>query len=472
MKRMGMVIGIRPERIAEYKRTHAAVWPEVLAKISDCNITQLHDLPARAGEPAVRLFRVSRRRLGGRRRQDGGRSDARRNGGRSTSRCRRRSRRARKATGGRWPRKCSITTERTRRHDASIPPRSARPGRRRRSPKPIVTIGAGSIVVDAHFPAYRQGGLSDRRRLSTSTPSGRETRRRASSACRVFGSLDEALATRRRDLRSRDAARRASLGARARCRPARASSSRSRWAPTSTRRPRSSKVCRERKLTAAVNFQLRFAPMMLAVRDALDRGLLGRLVDVEVASRDRHAMGSVRLPQGPAARRDRGPFDPLSRSHPRLSRRSRRACTPRRSAIRRPTWRRPARPRSSTMATRSAAAMSINHNHAFGRKHQVAEFRFDGTEGAALRQARRCCSTIRAASRTNCGSGPKGETDWVEVPLHGGWFPDAFVGRMANLQRFVRRRGHGARRLGRGRLDDDGAGRGGVRIEREAGDAA
>ena len=30
MKRMGMVIGIEPERIAEYKNTHAAVWPEVL----------------------------------------------------------------------------------------------------------------------------------------------------------------------------------------------------------------------------------------------------------------------------------------------------------------------------------------------------------------------------------------------------------------------------------------------------------
>ena len=38
MKRMGMVIGIKPERMAEYKKTHAAVWPEVLAKISDCNM--------------------------------------------------------------------------------------------------------------------------------------------------------------------------------------------------------------------------------------------------------------------------------------------------------------------------------------------------------------------------------------------------------------------------------------------------
>lgn len=38
MQRMGMVVGIRPEKIDEYKRYHAAVWPEVLAKISACNI--------------------------------------------------------------------------------------------------------------------------------------------------------------------------------------------------------------------------------------------------------------------------------------------------------------------------------------------------------------------------------------------------------------------------------------------------
>lgn len=38
MQRMGMVIGIKPEKIAEYKRLHAAVWPEILAKISEANI--------------------------------------------------------------------------------------------------------------------------------------------------------------------------------------------------------------------------------------------------------------------------------------------------------------------------------------------------------------------------------------------------------------------------------------------------
>lgn len=38
MKRMGFVLGIRPEAIAEYKRLHADVWPSVLAMIARCNI--------------------------------------------------------------------------------------------------------------------------------------------------------------------------------------------------------------------------------------------------------------------------------------------------------------------------------------------------------------------------------------------------------------------------------------------------
>ena len=39
MQRMGMVIGIRPEKLAEYRRLHAAAWPEVLEMIRACNIT-------------------------------------------------------------------------------------------------------------------------------------------------------------------------------------------------------------------------------------------------------------------------------------------------------------------------------------------------------------------------------------------------------------------------------------------------
>ena len=38
MQRMGMVIGIAPEHIAEYKRLHAQVWPAVLDRIRRSNV--------------------------------------------------------------------------------------------------------------------------------------------------------------------------------------------------------------------------------------------------------------------------------------------------------------------------------------------------------------------------------------------------------------------------------------------------
>ncbi len=38
MKRFGMVIRLKPGSADDYRRYHAAVWPEVLEKIRDCNI--------------------------------------------------------------------------------------------------------------------------------------------------------------------------------------------------------------------------------------------------------------------------------------------------------------------------------------------------------------------------------------------------------------------------------------------------
>ncbi|MEN2416272.1 L-rhamnose mutarotase [Flavobacterium mesophilum] len=37
-KRMGMVTGIKPEKIEYYKRLHAKAWPGVLKKLKECNI--------------------------------------------------------------------------------------------------------------------------------------------------------------------------------------------------------------------------------------------------------------------------------------------------------------------------------------------------------------------------------------------------------------------------------------------------
>ena len=38
MKRYGSVIGVREEKLPEYKRLHAAVWPAVLKMIRQCHI--------------------------------------------------------------------------------------------------------------------------------------------------------------------------------------------------------------------------------------------------------------------------------------------------------------------------------------------------------------------------------------------------------------------------------------------------
>jgi len=38
MKRYGMVLGLQPGKIDEYKKLHTAVWPDVLRMIQECHI--------------------------------------------------------------------------------------------------------------------------------------------------------------------------------------------------------------------------------------------------------------------------------------------------------------------------------------------------------------------------------------------------------------------------------------------------
>jgi predicted dehydrogenase len=146
-------------------------------------------------------------------------------------------------------------------------------------PIPIVTIGAGSIVNDGHFPAYRKGGFPIAGVFDLDAERARAVGERF--GVRAFGSLEEALSIDDAifDLATPPAAH-ASVLERMRS-----------GAGVVIQKPmgadlddatRILKICRERKLKAAVNFQLRFSPMMLAVKDAVDHGLVGRLLDVEV----------------------------------------------------------------------------------------------------------------------------------------------------------------------------------------------
>ena len=147
------------------------------------------------------------------------------------------------------------------------------------APRPVVLLGCGSIVVDAHLPAYRKAGFPVAGIYDLDTAKAAEVARQWNT--RHFTSLGEAVAEPDAvfDLATPPSAHLAVLNALPD------------GATVLIQKPMGRnlaeasdilRLCRAKKLVAAVNFQLRFAPMMLALRDAVERGLLGDLIDVEV----------------------------------------------------------------------------------------------------------------------------------------------------------------------------------------------
>jgi len=298
------------------------------------------------------------------------------------------------------------------------------------NPIPIVIFGAGSIVTDAHIPAYAAAGFTIQGIFDPN-----QSKARALAAQHGFASYDTAEQAAGQSGVVFDLAT-----------PPDAHVNILRQLPTGApvliQKPMGSdltgateilKVCQDKGLRAAVNFQLRFAPMMLALKDAVDQGLLGELVDfdallaldtpwglweflkdlprVEILLHSIHYLDFVRSLLG----------DPVGVHAKTLG-----------------------HPNDSTSNTRTSAildygdmvrcALSINHNHAFGRKHQACEFRICGTKGAAYVQL-----------GVNLDY-PKGEPDileintgegWETIPLQGSWFTESFGNRMAQLQRFA-----------------------------------
>lgn len=298
-------------------------------------------------------------------------------------------------------------------------------------PKPIVIIGGGGIVNDAHLPAYRLAGLPV---AGVYDLDGQKARALAAKwNIEAFATLDEAIATPGAvyDLALPPAAHLDVL-------PGLPDG-----AAVLLQKPMGRdlaeatailELCRRKSLKAAVNFQLRFAPMMLAVADAKARGWLGDLIDVEahlnlvtpwhlfpflkgmprveIAVHSIHYLDLIRAlmgnPAGVHARTIGHPSTELAQT--------------RTSAI-------------LDYGDTARVTLSINHNHDFGRRFQDASFRFEGSEGAAL---------VKLGLLLDY---PKGEPDalwitrkgedWRSVPLAGGWFPHAFIGTMSNLQRFA-----------------------------------
>ncbi len=301
-------------------------------------------------------------------------------------------------------------------------------------PKPIVIIGAGGIVRDAHLPAYAKAGLAVGGVTDVDT-ARREALARDYDIPRVFPSVAEA-------------ARAMGTGAVYDIAvPPHAITEILPDLPDGAavliQKPMGSnlaearavrELCRKKGLKAAVNFQLRFSPMMMVARQAIEKGLIGELLEIEVhlniftpwtlfpflipmerveiAVHSIHYLDTIRALAGtPKAAFARSMGDP-------------------RAADFRQT-------RTSVILDYDGplrAVMSINHNHQCGRKFQSAWFRIEGTDG---------CMMVKLGV---CFDYPNGEADelwfcrnggeWEQVPLEGSWFIESFMGTMRNVQRF------------------------------------
>jgi len=196
-------------------------------------------------------------------------------------------------------------------------------------------------------------------------------------------------------------------------------------------------VCERKNLVGAINFQLRFAPFVSAARHLINQGIIGELYDIEFKV-------TVNTPWE---------LFPLIKVHPRLEILFHSVhyvdCI--RSFIGDPksvlakTWRHPLKDLSSSRSTiildygdTMRAVINTNHDHHFGPEHEESYIKWEGTKGAIkakmglLMNYPTGLEDVFEYSVQN----EAGKYEWKKVQLEGSWFPEAFVGTMANLMRY------------------------------------
>ncbi len=299
------------------------------------------------------------------------------------------------------------------------------------APRPIVIIGAGGIVTDAHLPAYRLAGLPVAGIFDLNAARAREVADKWGLT--AFETLDAAIATPGAvyDLPLPPGAH---LDVLPRLPDGAAVLLQKPMGRDLAEATAILALCRQKRLTAAVNFQLRFSPMFLALADAIERGWLGRVADVEV-----HL--NILTPWH---------LFPFLKGMPRveIAVHSIHYLDTLRALLGNPTGvhaRTLGHPNAELAQTRTSmlidfapgqrVTLSINHNHDFGRRFQAADFRVEGDAGVAV---------AKLGVLLNYPEGEPDELwlarsgdDWTSVPLAGTWFPHAFIGTMSNLQRFA-----------------------------------
>jgi predicted dehydrogenase len=302
------------------------------------------------------------------------------------------------------------------------------------APKPIVVIGAGSIVRDAHLPTYRRLGFPVAGIFDVNLKASRE-RAEAFAIPRVFESIDEAAAT-------RDAIFDVAIppqniaGVIERLPPGAAVLIQKPMGRDLADARRIVAICCERKLRAAVNFQLRFAPNMIAVKDALERAVFGEVLDVEVRINLHTPWNYWAFLKGVPR------LEVLMHSIHYLDLIRWLIGEPRGvycKGVRHPAMQEYADTRTSIVLDYGdtiRCSLTMNHAHTFGARYGMSQLKIEGTRGAAIAKMGVNLNypagepdTLEIASEDSDG--------WREVALRGSWFLEAFEGPMSNLQRFV-----------------------------------
>lgn len=300
------------------------------------------------------------------------------------------------------------------------------------APRPIVFVGAGAIVRTAHLPAYTRlrfpiAGVFDLCRATADQTS------QQFGGVRVFATLAEAAATAGAIF---DVAvpGKEIAGVLSQLPRGSAVLIQKPMGETLAAARQILEVCRERDLVAAMNFQLRFSPNMMALADLVAADRIGDLTDIDVRIVDRqpweqwsflkraprlevlyhsiHYLDAIRWIAGE-------PYGVMCR------------------AVAHPQFEDFADTRSTIVldyGDRIRCSLVLNHTHVFDDRHRESMLKIEGTAGAAL---------LTLGVNLEYPSGPPDRLEvaidgmWQPVPLSGSWFTEAFEGPMSNLQRFV-----------------------------------
>lgn len=309
-------------------------------------------------------------------------------------------------------------------------------------PFPIVIIGAGGIVKDAHLPAYKMAGFPVLGVFDMDHRKATDLQRQFPFLEKVYSSLDELVTDAMANNAVFDIAVPAkNLYALLERLPE--------GSPILMQKPMGEnlqeseailQLCQSKKLISAVNFQLRYAPYVIAARDIISKGLIGEVYDIEM-------MVCVQTPwQLWDFLFDVPRMEILYHSIHYLD--LVRSFLGNPESIYASTIKHPKMPQlASTRSTmildygeNTQARIITNHGHEFGLKHQQSYLKLEGTQGAIM---------IRIGVSLDYPKGvpPKMEylvlddyKEWKEIPLAGGWFPHAFMGTMIVLQNHITNR--------------------------------